>query len=279
MQKNLIGILATMCLYVSGCNKHLESALKSSDKDYILSTAYRFYDQKKYSEALQLFEHATPLVRGSEDSKELIYKTATANYYDKNYILAGHQFHNFHNTYPRDTRAEEALYQSAYCYYLASPDYNLDQESTHSAIKELQNFINQYPNSSKTPKANILIRELTKKLERKVFEIAKLYHDITRHKAAVVSFENFINDYPDSNLKEKAFYYMLNSQYELAFNSREDLKKERLEETVILCNQFKKAYPDSKRIDDVEKIFQKTQHKLKTLTLITFPQSSTINPS
>lgn len=272
MQKRLIGILAFICLSLSGCNKHLESVLRSSNKDHILSTAYRFYDQKKYSEALQLFEHVTPLVRDPEDSKDLIYKTATANYYYKNYILAGHQFHNFHNTYPKDTRTEEALYQSAYCYYLASPDYNLDQENTYNAIKELQNFVNKYPKSSKTPQANTLIQELKKKLERKTFEISKLYHDITRYKAAVVSFQNFINEYPDSNLKEKAFYYMLNSQYELAVNSREDLKKERLEGTVTLCNQFKKAYPDSKSVDNVEKIFQKTQYKLKKLSLVTDPK-------
>ncbi|XOD66700.1 MAG: outer membrane protein assembly factor BamD [Flavobacteriales bacterium Tduv] len=263
MQKKCLGILAIVCLSLSGCNKNLENALKRSDKDYILSKAYRFYDQKKYSEALHLFEYATPLVGESEETKDLIYKTAMANYYDKNYILAGYQFYNFQNTYPRDTRAEEALYQSAYCYYLASPDYNLDQKITYRSIKELQNFINQYPNTSKTLQANILIQELTKKLEKKTFEIAKLYHDITRYKAAIVSFQNFINDYPDSNLKEKAFYYMLNSQYELAVNSREDLKKKRLEKTVTLCNKFKKEYPDSERADDVEKIFQKIQHKFK----------------
>ncbi|XCI75465.1 MAG: outer membrane protein assembly factor BamD [Flavobacteriales bacterium] len=280
MQKKGIGVVALSFLFLLiGCNKNLESALKSSDKGYILSKAYTFYNQKKYTEALQLFERAVPLVRGKEDAKEIIYKTAMANYHDKNYILAGHQFNNFYKTYPRDPQAEEALFQSAYCYYLFSPNYNLDQESTYNAIKELQNFVNQYPNSQKTAQANTLIKILIKKLERKAFEVAKIYHDIMRYKAAVVSFQNFVNDYPDSHLKEKASYYMLHAQYELAINSREDFKKDRLEETVTLYTQFKKNYPNSKYINHIEKIYQKTQHKLKGLSLHTISKHPTEKPS
>ncbi|XOD68586.1 MAG: outer membrane protein assembly factor BamD [Flavobacteriales bacterium AspAUS03] len=277
MQKKGIGILAfSFLVLLEGCDKNLESALKSSEKDYILSKAYTFYNKKKYTEALQLFERAVPLVRGlEEDTKELIYKAAMANYHDKNYILAGHRFNNFYKIYPRDPQAEEALFQSAYCYYLASPDYYLDQDSTYNAIRELQNFINQYPNSQKISQANTLMKKLIKKLERKSFEAAKIYHNIMRYKASLVSFQNFINDYPDSNLKEKASYYMLYAQYELAINSREDLKKDRLEKTVRLYTQFKKAYPNSKRINDTEKIYQKTQQKLKDLSLRTISKHPT----
>jgi TolA-binding protein len=46
-------------------------------------------------------------------------------------------------------------------------DYNLDQSNTTSAINELQEFLNNYPNSEKAKNINDLIDELNYKLEFK----------------------------------------------------------------------------------------------------------------
>lgn len=266
MQKKIIFRLLALCfLILGGCNRELEKALKSTDVAYILSQGDAFVSNKKYPQALQLYERAAPMLRGTEGAKDLIYKTAMANFYDKNYSLAAHQFKNFHSSYPRDERAEEALFRSAHSYYMSSPDYNLDQSSTYKAIEELQNFINQYPESKKISEANVFIQTLTKKLEKKYFEIAKIYHDIMRYKAAVKSFEQFINDFPDSPLREKAQYYRLDAQYELAIHSDPSLEKERLEEALTMVENFRKFYRDSPHAEKIKNIEKRVSQNLKRI--------------
>jgi len=52
------------------------------------------------------------------------------------------------------------LYMNAYCYYLNSPHYKLDQTYTENALAELQNFIDQYPESHKLDTCNLLMDKL-----------------------------------------------------------------------------------------------------------------------
>lgn len=57
---------------------------------------------------------------------------------------------------------------AAYCKFLDSPAYNLDQESTYDAIKELQLFVNRYPNSDRVEECNKYLDILRDKLEKKI---------------------------------------------------------------------------------------------------------------
>ena len=69
---------------------------------------------------------------------------------------------------------------------------------------------------------------MREKLEKKAFETAKQYNTISDHKAALVVLDNFIIDFPGTIYKEKALYYRLDSAYQLAVNSIENKKVERL---------------------------------------------------
>ena len=84
----------------------------------------------------------------------------------------------------------------AYCNYLNSPDFTLDQTSTVDAIKDLQLFINMYPKSSRLSECNDLIDKLREKLESKDFRIAKLYFRMDDYSAAITSMNNILKDFP-----------------------------------------------------------------------------------
>src|SRR5690606_18097183 len=182
MKKYLILFFAFIAL--SACNKQQELALKSADKDYILKVAKENFANKKWADALVLYERLSNLVAGTDDAPNVVYNSAYANYYDKNYKLAGHQFKNFAVTFPQDPRVEDAAYMSALCYYEGSLDYNLDQSNTELAINEMQNFLNNYPHSEKSKNINELIDELTYKLEFKAYENARQYFKMADYKAS-----------------------------------------------------------------------------------------------
>ncbi len=243
MKKYLIIALAFFAL--SACNRQQDLAMKSADKDYILKVANEKFEKKKWTDALALYERLSNLVAGTDDAPNVVYNSAYANYYDKNYKLAGHQFKNFAVTFPQDKRAEDASYMSALCFYEGSMDYNLDQTNTELAINELQNFLNSYPNSEKSKNINELIDELSYKLEFKAFENSKQYYNIADYKAANVSFENVLDDFPSTKLRPKIYDYILKSRYELAVNSVYDLKKDRIENALSFTKQIEREMPNT----------------------------------
>jgi outer membrane protein assembly factor BamD len=243
MKKYLIVILAFFAL--SACNRQQDLAMKSADKDYILKVANDKFENKKWSDALALYERLSNLVAGTDDAPNVVYNSAYANYYDKSYKLAGHQFKNFSVTFPQDKRTEDASYMSALCFYEGSMDYNLDQTSTELAINELQNFLNNYPDSEKSKNINDLIDELTYKLEFKAYENAKQYYQIADYKAANVTFENVLDDFPSTKLRPKIYDFIIKSRYELAVNSVYELKKDRLESALAFSKQVEREMPNT----------------------------------
>src|SRR5690606_9732629 len=165
-----LGVLLVVLMVAVSCNKRYEAAKKSTDKDLILQTANELFAEGKYAFAIDLYSTIASSFSGTEEAANILYNSAEANFQDKNFRLAAHQFKNFYVTNPTDPRAEDAAFKSAYAYYTDSPDYNLDQTSTKSAMSELQSFINAFPESPKVDEANGYINELREKLEKKAFE-------------------------------------------------------------------------------------------------------------
>ncbi|MBC7555980.1 MAG: outer membrane protein assembly factor BamD [Chryseobacterium sp.] len=241
MKKHIIIILAFFV--VTSCNKTQDKAMKSADKAFILKVANDNFAKKKWKDALALYDRLPNLVAGTDEAPNVVFNSAYANYYDKNYQLAGHQFKNFSVSFTDDPRREEAAYMSALCYYEGSMDYNLDQKSTELAINELQDFLNTFPNSERSKNIGQLIDELSYKLEFKAYENAHQYFKMADYKAANVTFENVLNDFPATKLKPKITDYIMKSRYQLALNSVYDLKQERIENALAYTKTVEKQLP------------------------------------
>lgn len=252
--KKYILLIAVSVVFFS-CNKQYDVAMKSADKAVILSTANDMYAKKKWKEALALYERVQNLVSGTDEAADVLFKSAYANYYDKQYRLAGHQFKRFsvNASLATDPRKEEAAYMSAICYYNGSMDYNLDQTSTELAINELQNFLNTYPNSDKSKNINDLIDELSYKLEYKAYENARQYYKMLEYKAAIISFENVLNDYPSTKLRPKIEHLLLRAKTRIAIDSKFELKKDRLESAIAYTYQIERDYPNTDMAKDAQK--------------------------
>ena len=252
MKKYFLIILASA--YLVSCNSQMDKAMKSADKDFILQAANDQFAKKKWANAIQLYERLTNLVAGTDDAANVVFNSAYANYYDKNYKLAGHQFKNFSVTFPQDPRKEEAAYMSAICYYNGSMDYNLDQSSTDLAITELQNFLNDYPDSERSKNIGQMIDELSYKQEFKAYENARQYYKMGDYKAANVALENVLNDFPATKLRPNIYDYMMRSKFELAKHSIYDLKQERIDNAIAYSKFVEKELPGTDFAKDAAKM-------------------------
>ncbi len=266
MKKYFLGIFAVAVL--AACKSQQEKALRSADKNFILKTANENFAKKKWKNALALYDRLPNLVAGTDDAPNVVFNSAYANYYDKNYRLAGNQFKNFAVSFPQDSRKEEAAYMSALCYYNGSMDYNLDQSSTELAINELQDFINNYPSSERSKNINTMIDELSYKLEFKAYENARQYFKMGDYKSTSVAFENVLEDFPSTKLRPKIYDYMMRARYLLAQNSVYDLKEERIESALAFTRQVEKDLPGTEYSKTAADLREKLEKEKKDFAVV-----------
>ena len=266
MNRSLIGISILLSISILiGCNKY-DKVLKGSDFDAKYKVAMESYEKGDYDRAVQFFENLTMYYRGRDKAENVAWYYAQSLFQTKDYSTAGYQYKSFVKLFPYSSHAEEALFRSAYCKYLESPAYSLDQTLTKEAIADFELYLEKYPQSTHTPEINGYLDEMRAKLMKKEYEIAYGYYKIEAYHAAYVAFGNFINNYPESASKEDAMFYMIKSGYELAANSQESKVEERTRQVVADFERFGALVSNPKYKTELQNIYTKSRNILAKIS-------------
>ncbi len=261
MKKGTVLLLLISLVYlVTSCK--FQKVLKSSDPDAKYETAIKLYNEKDYSRALQLFDQLMGVMRASEKSQKIYYYYAYCYYYMKDYTMGAYYFKRYANNFPNTREAEECMFMSAYCNYLNSADYSLDQTNTYDAIKEMQLFVNTYPQSSRITECNDLIDKLREKLETKDYRIAKMYFKMQDYVASITCFNNILKDFPETARKEDIYYMIFKSYYKYAYESIDLKKKERYSKAFATLNEMAELFPNSKYLAELNSLKVKAQNEI-----------------
>ncbi len=264
-----------LLLVLVSCRSEFETIRTSTDPELILTKANGYYEAQEYQRAQTLYELTIAPFRGRAEAEQIAYRYAYTYYYTEQFVLASYYFKNFATTYGGSTLREEADFMAAYSNYELSPTYRLDQSYSVKAIDGFEEFANRYPNSERITEANRLIDEMRAKMELKDFESAKLYLDIERYESALVSFENVLKDYPETQRAEEIRYLMVITEYEFASRSFRLRKGERLEKEIELAENFLSRYPESRYADEVSTLLRKSQEELKDLANVRYQSTRT----
>ncbi|EDM35762.1 conserved hypothetical lipoprotein [Pedobacter sp. BAL39] len=260
----LILSFTIIALTIAGCKSQFEKIRLSNDVAKKYQEAMRLYNKKNYSKAIILFEDLSQKYRGRAEAEDLNYYYSLTLYKLKDYTTARYQFKSFADTYPTSKYAEECRYLGAYCYYLESPIWSLDQENTYKAIDALQLFINFYPKSERAADASKYIADLRNKLETKAFNNAKLYYtlggyDINNYKSAVIALKNAQIDFPDIKFAEEMDLLIVKSQFAYAKNSYETRQEDRYSEAITYADEFIESHPESKLLPEAQELKKDSQ--------------------
>ncbi|WP_372950645.1 outer membrane protein assembly factor BamD [Mariniphaga sp.] len=248
-----IGLI--VMLFVSSCGDY-NKILKSTDYEFKLKKAVEYYEDGEFVKAGTLFQELVNIYRGTSRADQIYYYYAKSMMGQKDYLMATHYFKSLLKEFPGSQYSEEAQFMVGYCNYLLSPKPRLDQTVTKEAIESLQLYINLYPYSERVDEANRLIDELMDKLVYKSYLNARLYYDFENYKAAVISLDNSLKEFPDSQYREELMYMLLKSKYLLAVNSVEDKKQERLSGALDEYFSFVDEYPESQYRKEVDKFYE-----------------------
>ena len=258
-----LGFLLLIGVAISSC-KH-SKLLKNPDLDTKYKAALEYYNEKDYSRALQLFDQMMGAIRATDKAEDLYYHYAYSYFHQKDYTLASYYFKRYYVSFPKSKRAEECLFMSANCYSLNSPRYSLDQTSTNEAIKELQLFMNIYPQSKRVPECNDLIDELRVKLEMKDYKIAKLYYRMKDYAASITTLFNILKEFPETVHREEILFLVVKSYSKYAHLSVTGKQFERHKNTTVAFQDFMKEFPASKFAGEAKELNEKSRDHLQRL--------------
>ena len=264
MKRSII-LLFALAIAVSGCTEY-SKALKETDPTKKMANAKKYYEEGECFKALPMLEELIGLTRGTQQSEEVYYYFAKTHYCLKDYYMGNYYFKSYAKSFSSSAKSEECLFMAALCSYNLSPSYTLDQTDSKTAVDELQYFLDQYPNSALRDSANHMIRDLNFKIEKKDFEVAELYVQTMKYKAASSSLQEFLKKYPQSKFREQAMFLIIESKYLLAEGSIDTKKLERYRETMESYITFVSAFPKSIFLDSAEDFYLKSDKMVTKLT-------------
>ncbi|MBR8704138.1 outer membrane protein assembly factor BamD [Porphyromonas levii] len=257
IKASIVGLF--VLLFATSCNE-LAKVQKSTDLYEKYSYAKKFYNTGKYAWAAQTLEEILPYFRGSSEMEPALYLKAQSYYKMKDYQQAQLAFKQYYTDFPNGEYTELARFYSGYGLAQDIPDPRLDQSKTMSAMHELQQFIDFYPQSEKAEEAKQLLFTLQENLALKEVLNAKLYYDLgnyifNNYESCIITARNAMKTYPYSIHKEEMHYYVVASLYEIAKNSVQEKKQQRLRDLRDEYYNFINEFPDGKRRKDVDKFF------------------------
>ena len=241
-----------------GCGE-FRKLQKSTDWRKKYDAAVKYYergDKGDYVKASMLFEEILPIIRGMPEAEQANFYYAYCHFHQSLFVESAYHFKTFYETYSRSEYALESMYMYAYSLFLDSPVEELDQSSSAEAIAAMQQFLNLHPDTKYTGQATATINELQRKLETKAYNNAILYKRLSQHNSAVIAFENFSKDFPDSQYNEEVNFLKLESQYIYAKKSVSNKQKERYEKAIEIYDYFIQNYADSKFAKEANRINQ-----------------------
>jgi outer membrane protein assembly factor BamD len=126
-------------------------------------------------------------------------------------LLAINEYREFLTFFPTNPRADYAQYRLAFAYskQMLSPDR--DQSATRDTIKELQVFLDRYPNSSLAPEARTLMRDARDRLSEASHRIGMTYFRMKWYPGAIDRFREVLKNDPDFTGRDATYFYLAES--------------------------------------------------------------------
>ena len=194
-------IYLILLLYCSG-----SSAFNEDTESGLFASGMRDFKKKNYWGARRKLEMFTRLYPGSTVIDSAQFFLSESYYGLREYISAASEHQNLIRKFPNSQLADHAQYKIAMCYYKLSPDYNLDQQYTIKAIDEFITLIEDYPACEYVEDAANKREEMRNKLAVKRFRNAEQYKKLGSYVAAKRYFLGVLGYFLDTKWAPEALF-------------------------------------------------------------------------
>ena len=253
IQRPFYILLGIGILLLAGCNRHTVN-IKEMSPEQQFEHAKSEFDKKNYGQAKLEFAVIVMNNPGHIIIEQAQFYLAESHFYEKEYILAIEEYEKLIRSIPQSELVDNARYKIGLAYFDLAPNYHLDQEYTKKAILQFQTFLEEYPQSDIRPEVEAKLAEAINKLATKEFKSGELYRKMGYHRAALISFEAVIKNYPTSAVAEEALFWKAESHRAMG----------NLEDAEATFQEFLRQYKESplrskaeKRLKEIEDVLAK----------------------
>ncbi len=227
-----------------GCGDKAISLEDNLRNEYLIGI--ELFDNKKYNKAKSKFEFIVMNNPGSKFALDAQFYLAETLFELEEYYQSEINFDQFARFSNDLEKVEEARYKLCLCIVRETLGYKKDQSKTTIAIERLQEFIDDYPNSSFYDETALEINRLRNKVARKNFETARLYLKLGEYQSALIYLNDVLFNYYDLDISDDVriliiFTYIIDGKRNMALDYLEReknnfFKKEKIEEAASLIN-------------------------------------------
>jgi outer membrane protein assembly factor BamD len=223
--KRALILLPLLCLIFSSCaqlqsaieNKLSRRRIRGGETPRELAREGMIYFQdKNYKNAIKVFQKVRDLHPFSPYTILAELKIADSHYYTKKYEEALAEYEDFTKLHPRNEVIPYVIYQMGMCHFKRTLSIDRDQTDVLEALQIFERLVNTYPGSEYAAKAKERGRECHEMLAEHEFYVGKFYFKTKHYEAALGRFNDLLNKYPDSNLREEAARYAKRCELKLS---------------------------------------------------------------
>jgi outer membrane protein assembly factor BamD len=150
-------------------------------------------------------------------------------------LLAANEFREFLTFYPTHARADYAQLQMARSFYEQMLAPERDQSATKDAIREIEIFLQRFPNSELMPEARRMERAARDRLSEASYRVGFFYFRLKYWPGAIDRFQEVLKMDPGYTNRDAVYYHLAESLY------RSDKRAEALPYYERLLREFEKS--------------------------------------
>lgn len=200
-----------------------------------------FFEEENYVKASQQFNIIVDRASHTDLGDDALFFLAESYFLNKDYDLALVEFEKLVSRMGFSPYIEKSRWRICETLMLLSPNFYHDQESSKKAISQIQEFLDDFPNSEYSKDADKLINELRTRLAEKNMETGKLYVKLKAYDSAIVSYKIVVKEFYDTKFFNDANMEIIRC---LALQKKSDEAKQYLtdleiNEKLVVTDSFK----------------------------------------
>ena len=165
-------------------------------------------------------------------------------------LLAVNEFREFLTFFPTNPRADYAQFRLATAYSEQMLSADRDQSATRDAMKELQVFLDRYPNSSLAPEARKLMRDARDRLSESSHRVGMTYFRMKWYVGAIDRFREVLKNDPEFTGRDATYFYLAES---LRLNDAKSDKKTGAAEALPYYERLLQEFEQSQYLEEARK--------------------------
>ena len=207
----LLGLVTAIGAAGCGANRS-EIPTGTADADQFLFT--RGQEELKEENWLRAREYFRQIVDNypqstfRPDAKLAVGDTFIGEDTTESLLLGVNEFREFLTFYPTHARADYAQYRLAVAFSEQMLAADRDQTATRDVVRELQAFIERYPNSSLMPEARKLMREAQDRLSESSYRVGMTYFRMRWWRGAIDRFREVLKNDAEYTGRDAVYYYL-----------------------------------------------------------------------